>query len=133
MKTTRQTRSGCGRKLSQAFLGFDSFAESFQMKLDSEGSESVPSCSGSIMSVLSLTLTAVYFGYQFMIFQAKTGQEMTLSIEEQFFTEYDVFGSDDGLMIAAVALDETYMNIIDPEKGELVFYHQQEWYDENDM
>ena len=83
--------------------------------------------------MLSLALTAVYFCYQFMIFQAKTGQEMTLSIEEQFFTDEDVFGSDDGLMIAAVALTENYMDIIDPEKGELVFYHQQEWYDENEV
>ena len=46
---------------------------------------------------------------------------MTLSIEENFFTDTDSFGSDDGLAVAAIFLPRPGIPI-DPERGELVFY-----------
>ena len=46
---------------------------------------------------------------------------MTLSIEENFFTETDTFGSENGLAIAATFLPGKGIPV-DPEKGELVFY-----------
>ena len=46
---------------------------------------------------------------------------MTLSIEENFFTDTDTFGSENGLTIAAAFLSAKGTPV-DPEKGELVFY-----------
>ena len=129
MQTVNHKRSGCGQKVSKSFLRSDSFGESFKLKLDSKGSESLPSCSGSVLSILSLMLTTVYFVYQFMIFQSKSGQEMTLSVEENFFTEDDIFGPDDGFMMAAAAVERDFYTPIDPKFGKLVFYHVHWGYD----
>ena len=47
---------------------------------------------------------------------------MTLSVEENFFTDDDNFGPEEGFMIAAVALESDWYTQIDPEKGQLIFY-----------
>ena len=80
MQTTNPIKPGCGQKVNQTFLGVDSFGDSFKLKLDSKGSESLSSCPGSVLSILFLMLTTVYFVYQFMAFQSNSGQEMTLSV-----------------------------------------------------
>ena len=46
---------------------------------------------------------------------------MTLSIEENFFTDTDTFGSENGLAIAATFYSAQGIPV-EIEKGELVFY-----------
>lgn len=58
---------------------------------------------------------------------------MTLSVEENFFTEDDIFGPDLGFMIAAGALESDWYTQINPTKGELIFYQIKWGYDDADV
>ena len=55
---------------------------------------------------------------------------MTLSVEENFYTEQDVFDSSNGFALA-VGFADHYDNPIDPERGELAFYRHDWWLNED--
>jgi len=95
------------------------------LKLDSEGSETLQTVSGALLSVLAMIVVVIYTAYQFDIFQKKSGAEITFSVEENFFTGADGFDSSNGFALA-VGFVSSEDNPMDPEKGELAFYRN-EW------
>ena len=64
MQAKIQKRGGCSDGLRKTLLGCDRLPESFQLKVDGNGSSSAPTYAGAFLSLILLLTLAFYSAYK---------------------------------------------------------------------
>ena len=95
----REPKSSCGRKTGAYLMEYDSFAETFKMKLD-EGHAALPSIMGTILSFFSFLLVLGYTLQKFDILITRKDVDIAMSVEDTAFVEGDKFTGTQGFNVA---------------------------------
>ena len=116
VKSKQSRNSG----LRKTMLGCDRHAENFQLKVDQDGSSSLPTCAGSVLSLLVLLTMAVYTAYKVNILLTFANSQMVQYTIEDHFVKDSEFTAKQGLEIAVGFLGGE-QGVIDPKYGEISF------------
>ena len=97
------------------------------MGIDREGTKDMPTCTGSIFTLIVLCIMISYAIQKTNVFIQKRQVDIAESVDSFFYSEDDLFTAKQGLQIAvAFASLDNYKEELDPAYGEIAFYRS-EW------
>ena len=113
----------CGRRAGSYLMEYDSFGETFKMKLDA-GQAALPSIMGTILSLLSFLIVLGYTVQKFDILITRKDVDVAMSVEDTFFAEGDKFTGSQGFNVAIALVgfgDKDERNYLRPEYANIKF------------
>lgn len=92
--------------MGQKLLEFDTMGETFSMRLDSKGSHSFATGTGTFFSLLLLILTAAYGFNKIEILVRRKDVDILSTIQDSYFDIESTFGADQGFNFAVGLLGQ---------------------------
>ena len=100
----KATKTCSSNRIGSYLMSFDSFGETFKMKLDS-GQAALPTIMGTALSFIYFCLVIGYTAMKFDVLANLKDVDITYAIEDNHFSEDDTFSGRQGFNIA-VALTQ---------------------------
>ena len=118
-----QKPTSCARSFGSCLMRYDSFGETFKLKLD-KGQVMLPSIIGTVLSFISFFLIIGFTIQKLEILVNYKDMKITTSVQDNHFTESDTFSGRQGLNIAVAltSFDED-REMVSPEYAKIQFVY----------